>query len=135
MNDFRRGLAEQAFTILDKNGNGVIEIADVAQIYSAAKHPAVLEGRKTEDQVLSEFLETFEIHHNLINNDTPNHEVTLSEFLEYYNNVSASIDDDQYFEVMMDGSWNLSGHANPYQRVDKGWFEQVRPGTASSNVY
>lgn len=113
----------------------MVEIADVAQIYSAAKNPAVLEGRKTEDQVLAEFLETFEMHHNLINNDTPNNEVTLEEFLEYYNNVSASIDDDSYFEVMMDGSWNLSGHANPYARVDKGWFEQVRPGTATSSVY
>jgi len=30
MNEFRRGLAEQAFKVLDRNGNGVIEIVDVA---------------------------------------------------------------------------------------------------------
>lgn len=135
MNAFRRGLAEQAFQVLDKNGNGVVEIADVAQTYSAKKNPAVIEGRKTEEQVLSEFLETFEIHHNLLNNEQANNEVTLAEFIEYYNNVSASIDDDKYFEVMMDGSWNLSGHANPYMRVDKGWFEQVGPNTTLSTVY
>jgi len=28
------------------------------------------------------------------NNDTPNHVVTKDEFEEYYNNISASIDDD-----------------------------------------
>lgn len=68
-------------------------------------------------------------------NEQPDHQVTLDEFIEYYNNVSASIDDDRYFEVMIDGSWNISGHANPYARVDKSWHETVRPGTASSQVY
>ena len=49
MNPARRSLAEQAFKILDKNGNGVITIEDVAQVYSAKKHPAVIDGRKTEE--------------------------------------------------------------------------------------
>jgi hypothetical protein len=37
--------------------------------------------------------------------------VTLDEFMEYYNNVSASIDNDQYFELMMINSWKLLGEA------------------------
>ena len=37
--------------------------------------------------------------------------VTLDEFMEYYNNVSASIDHDQYFELMMINSWKLHGEA------------------------
>lgn len=65
MNPQRRELAEQAFKILDKNGNGVVTIEDIASTYSAKKHPAVIDGRKTEEQVLGEFLETFETHHNL----------------------------------------------------------------------
>ena len=36
-------------------------------VYNAKKHPAVVEGRKTEEQVLGEFLETFETHHNVLN--------------------------------------------------------------------
>lgn len=31
--------------------------------------------------------------------------------MEYYNNVSASIDNDQYFELMMINSWKLHGEA------------------------
>lgn len=42
--------------------------------------------------------------------------VTLEEFIEYYNNVSASIDDDVYFAQVMDSSWNLSGQAATYQQ-------------------
>lgn len=34
--------------------------------------------------------------------------VDLNEFIEYYNNVSASIDNDAYFEEMMNSSWNLN---------------------------
>jgi len=40
--------------------------------------------------------------------------VTLEEFLEYYNNVSASIDDDEYFNQVLDSSWNISGKAATY---------------------
>jgi len=34
---------------LDKNGNGVVTIEDIASTYSAKKHPAVIDGRKTEE--------------------------------------------------------------------------------------
>ena len=37
--------------------------------------------------------------------------VTMEEFIEYYTNVSASIDDDMYFSSMMNAAWNLSGDA------------------------
>lgn len=40
-------------------------------------------------------------------NEAPDHIVTKDEFEEYYNNVSASIDDDTYFLAMMTAAWNL----------------------------
>ena len=129
MSDSRREIVRKAFSILDTNQNGQIEIADIAGTYSAEKHPAVVEGRKTEDQVLAEFLETFETHHNLGGGQN-NSIVTPAEFEEYYNNVSASIDDDKYFAVMMDGAWNISGHAAQYQKQENGWTNQS-PGPQS----
>lgn len=58
---------------------------------------------------MSEFLKTFEIHHNTVSNNPTDGTVTLEEFIEYYNNISASIgtDNDQYFEVMMNNAWKL----------------------------
>ena len=61
----------------------------------------MIDGRKTEEQVLGEFLETFEMHHNARTGGTRDSRVTLEEFVEYYTNVSASIDDDMYFSHMM----------------------------------
>merc|ERR1712025_233102 len=35
--------------------------------------------------------------------------ITLHEFLDYYKDISASIDDDRYFELMMRNAWHISG--------------------------
>lgn len=42
--------------------------------------------------------------------------MSLKEFIEYYNNISASIDSDSYFELMITNAWNLNNQT--YQR---GW--------------
>jgi len=65
MNEFRMNLVEQAFTIIDKDGSGEIDINDIKDVYNGKMHPDVKAGKKTEDEVLMEFLETFETHHNV----------------------------------------------------------------------
>ena len=49
LNDYRRALVEKAFRKLDRDESGVVEVSDLVGIYSAAKHPAVKDGRKTEE--------------------------------------------------------------------------------------
>ena len=68
-----------------------------------------------------EFLETFEMHHNIKNPGSRDGIVTFEEFTEYYTNVSASIDRDDYFALMMNNSWNLSGDSTTYHHYNKGW--------------
>jgi hypothetical protein len=86
-----------------------LDYEDIRTVYSGKCHPDVLSGKKTERQVLEDWLSTFEMHHNMRENDAPDHVVTFEEFLEYYNNVSMSIDDDAYFALMMNNAWNLDG--------------------------
>lgn len=47
--------------------------------------------------------------------------MTLEEFTEYYRSVSCSIDDDDYFVVVVNNSWNLNGNADPYKKFERGW--------------
>merc|ERR1712083_241211 len=97
-----------AFKVMDVQNDGVINMKDIKHLYNAKKHPDVIAGKKTEDEVLYEFLETFDTHHQNSKDDIKDASVTPEEWIEYYNNVSVSIDDDAYFELMMNQAWNFN---------------------------
>lgn len=65
MNDARRTVVTEAFRKFDADGNGSVGIEDIKRNYSAAQHPEVRAGRKTEEEVYIEFLDTFEQHYSL----------------------------------------------------------------------
>lgn len=113
MNAFRKSLVAQAFNRLDSDRSGVIDINDIRGVYNGKNHPDVRAGKKSEEEILLEFLDTFEMHHNIVGNEVGDHVITKQEFEEYYNNVSASIDNDEYFQLMMVNSWKLNEAAQP----------------------
>ena len=113
----------QAYAALDRDGNGWVDIKDIKGVYNASRHPDVISGKKTEDQILQEFLETFETQHAMRNNGTPDYVVTKEEFLEYYNNISASIDDDNYFKLMIENAWKLTKESRQGMGT-KGWANE-----------
>ncbi|XP_064625670.1 calcyphosin-like protein [Lineus longissimus] len=102
MSDSRIKLINAAFDKLDKSGDGVITPADMKGIYNARKHPKYLNGQWEEKQVFEDFLKTFEPDESQRDG-----KVTREEFLAYYSGVSASIDQDCYFDLMMRNSWKL----------------------------
>merc|ERR1712185_637443 len=57
----------------------------------------------TRRQVMKEFLETFDVGGEV------DGKVTRDEFANYYTNVGASIDSDDYFELMIRNAWHISG--------------------------
>ena len=133
MNMARKKIVAQAFKKLDKDGNGWIDINDVRGVYKANQHPDVKSGKKTEDQILQEFLETFETAHAMRNNDAPNYVVTKEEFEEYYNNISCSIDDDMYFMTMMNNAWKLDEASQ--KPAQKGWTNAQPRAKQDNNIF
>jgi len=65
MNEGRRNTVILAFKRFDSDGNGYINIEDLKGRYNAKNHPDVKMGKKTEEDVLYEFLDTFEQHYAL----------------------------------------------------------------------
>jgi len=57
----------KAFKILDRTGDGFVTLDDIRGTYNAAMHPDVKSGKRTAEEILTEFLETFEQHYNTIN--------------------------------------------------------------------
>lgn len=87
---------------------------DIKTIYNAKNHPDVRKGQKAEDEILGEFLETFELHHNL-KSGMRDQRVSKQEFIDYYANVSATIDDEQYFLTALVNAYKLYNEIPEYQ--------------------
>lgn len=113
LNNYRQQVVLKAFKSIDYNGDGVLTVDDIKRSYNASMHPDVKSGKRTEDEILTEFLETFEQHYNTLHKTKCDGKVTPDEFIEYYTNVSANIDSDAYFELMMSNVWNLECRNNP----------------------
>jgi len=120
----RRKSVMQVFHALDQltpgGERGYITIASISPIYSTSRHPAVIAGKKTKDEVLQEFLNGFEGTEG-----DRDGRVTLEEWITYYEEVSCNIDSDAYFVDMMDKCWARLKDRKP----------QARPASAEGHPY
>ena len=94
LNQRRLDMVHQAYRVLDKDGSGQVTIDDIRIAYDVSFHPDFQSGRKTADEVLSDFMTVWETHKR-------DQIVTIEEFEDYYKDMSASIDSDDYFELMI----------------------------------
>nr|CAD7413935.1 unnamed protein product [Timema cristinae] len=102
MSQSRLRVIDESFKKLDKTGDGVITIDDLKNVYSVKFNPRFMNGEETEDDILKRFLNNFQR-----NDDDVDDKVTKEEFINYYSGVSASIDQDVYFDLMMRQSFKL----------------------------
>jgi len=100
MSQSRLNLIDAAFKKLDKTGDGIITVDDLKGVYNAKSNPKYKNGEMTEEQIFRGFLDSFD-------SDSKDGKVTLEEFENYYAGVSASIDSDVYFDLMMRNAWKL----------------------------
>ena len=110
LNERRRDLVHQAYKVLDKDGSGQVTIKDIEMAYDTSFHPDFQSGRKTREQVLRDFMTVWETHKK-------DGIVTIEEFEDYYKDISASIDEDDYFELMIRNAWHMEG--------GEGWCEET----------
>ena len=107
MNEFRQGLVQKVFDKLDIKKDGEISFKELSNKYNAKKHPDVISGKINEEEALKEFMDTFQETYNYLCGTETNNIITIEEFLEYYENVSMTIDEDDYFECLLNNTWNL----------------------------
>jgi calcyphosin len=97
----RQDLVLQAFHILNASGTGEVPLSEFLSLYDVTMHPLVLCKKKTADAVAAEFADDWR--------RIPGGIVRLTDFLEYYSNLSASTDSDDLFELIIRNGWHISG--------------------------
>ncbi|XP_051487712.1 calcyphosin-2 isoform X2 [Apus apus] len=101
MNEYRKAFVRKAYMKLDFNKTGSVPMVDIRKCYCAKKHPLVLAGKATEEEIKSSFLET--LGESCSN---PN-EVSYSEFEDYYEGLSIGIMDDDDFVNILRNPWGI----------------------------
>ncbi|XP_037658536.1 calcyphosin-2-like [Choloepus didactylus] len=101
MNEYRNSFVRKAFIKLDFNKTGSVPITDVRKWYSAKKHPQVISGHSTEEEIKSSFLET------LKDACSKSDEVSYCESEDYYEGVSIGIVDDTDFVTILQTPWGV----------------------------
>ena len=96
----RQAIIDKAFLKFDKEGNGIIDVTEIRQVFNCTKHPKVVSGEMSEEQVFAMFLKNF-------NDYNGQGKIDRKEWNDYYSSVSYTIDNDDHFVILMKTAWNL----------------------------
>ena len=109
------------FNYANKNDNDILSTGQLINIIkgtldeqSAKKHPEVINGTKSKEEILEQFCYSLDLYCE-INGIEKNGELSFENFIDYYSCVSASIPDEVYFEDMINGVWSDNKNINNNQ--------------------
>ncbi|XP_027451245.1 calcyphosin-2 isoform X5 [Zalophus californianus] len=101
MNEYRKSFVRKAFMKLDFNKTGCVPIIDIRKCYCAKKHPQVISGLSTEEEIKLSFLETLKDACSKLD------EVSYGEFEDYYEGLSIGIVNDEDFVNIVRTPWGI----------------------------
>lgn len=88
---------------MDKDNSGFITVCDIKNIYDVSQNPEFLEGQKTKEEILLEFLDNFE---GARGNDDGR--VGKKEWEDYYSDIAMSCPSENYFCRVLEQAWGIS---------------------------
>ena len=101
----REQLVLQAFEHLARNGT--LELAELKDCFNAQRHPEVVKGVKSADEVRFEFQNLFTSLHSANNNFNVDAPVSMNEFMEWHTILNTQIERDADFKELLVKVWSL----------------------------
>ena len=109
MPENRSDLVKKIFISLRPDVNGYIKTIDILNNYNYDKDPDVISGRKNKDIIKSElkyYLDIFK-EYGFIKNKFNMDLMNLGEFINFYNQISIYISNDEEFEQLIKNVWGI----------------------------
>mmetsp|Transcript_8632 Transcript_8632/g.20508 ORF Transcript_8632/g.20508 Transcript_8632/m.20508 type:complete len:642 (+) Transcript_8632:42-1967(+) len=94
----RAAVVREAFHSLSDR-DGLADLRTLRARFKASKHPDVEAGRKSQKEVIFEFMSQLGSHGEV--------RISLADFARYYETISAGIQDDQYFGHVVRSVWGM----------------------------
>jgi Ca2+-binding EF-hand superfamily protein len=89
----------KAFDKLDVDGSGKVSIADVEAVHNPKSSELIRLGKTTASAIFANLLRSYDEDGDGL--------ITRDEFIDYYREISPSIDTDEYFALMIKNAWKL----------------------------
>lgn len=96
----RVDIVKQAYEKLDVNKDGMVKLDDIAKTFDASTVKEVQEGKRSEQDIYMEYM-------SLWDTQVKDGIITFDEFLAYYEDYSASVEEDDVFVAAMKEAWKL----------------------------
>lgn len=96
----REAILRDVFSKLDVNCEDHISLEDVSNNFRADDHPFVTIGGATHGDALNHLLSSFQVKGKMPR------KINFEKFSEYYADLSAAIDDDDYFAAIVSSNWS-----------------------------
>jgi len=97
----RERIIDKCFKKSVKDDDDAITVGDLRRSYSVKHHPLYVNGDEDKETIMKRFLATFEEGDDLLA------KITHEEFLNYYAGISATIEEDGYFDLLLREEYNL----------------------------
>ena len=101
LNAKRLALVREAWTRLDKHGDGDVTMEELLEIYDVSQRKEVVDGKMTEMEAIRDVAKLWD--------HDGDGRIVFEEFLEYYKDLSGAVTSDQKFELMMRNTWHIAG--------------------------
>ena len=113
LNENKLSSVEQAFTYIDINEKDLVPLNFIKKKFKADRHPDVFNGKRTEEEVILEFLDCFNINYEILNLDSKSQTsnngqnfIDFEIFANFYEYVSFIYPNDKEFDAVVSSSWN-----------------------------
>lgn len=100
MNEVRKAVCDKAYEKMDSTGDGQVSMEDVRKTYNVDSHPKFQSGEMTADQIFAQFM-------GRMGDGDGDGNISKQEWYDYYNGISASVDNDEEFVLILTNAWKL----------------------------